>query len=120
MTSPPPPPPHTGRTVQAARMSASKAHTANHGLSRVQAAHTSCFHWFLPHNLKLSDSGNFEMGGCPGLSERVQLGSAACSLEVPGSATCSLEVAGFRVNFKDLGTQTSPTLVWVPRVGFRA
>ena len=60
------------------------------------------------------------MGGCPGLSERVQLGSAACSLEVPGSAACSLEVAGFRVNFKDLGTQTSPTLVWVPRVGFRA
>ena len=57
------------------------------------------------------------MGGCPGLSERVQPGSAACSLEVPGSAACSLEVAGFRVNFKDLGTQTSPTLVWVPRAG---
>ena len=59
------------------------------------------------------------MGDCPGLSERVQLGSAACSLEVPSSAACSLEVAGFRVNFKDLGTQTSPTLVWVPRVVFR-
>ena len=101
-------------------MSASKAHTANHGLPASRPHTRLVFIGFYHCILKLSDSGNFEMAGCPGLSERVQLGSAACSLEVPGSAACSLEVAGFRINFKDLGTQTSPTLVWVPRVGFRA